>query len=83
MSALSFCIHLIQVQINLLHSAGLTSGVDGGRGGRIEISVDEDSTHLLFAVQWDISGGRGGDPGHHSEPGLGGHGGYGGSGHQW
>lgn len=37
-------------------------GGDGGDGGTIEIVVHEDQTHLLMAVKWDISGGKGGRP---------------------
>ena len=65
-------------------SAGLGShGANGGDGGVIEIHVDEDNTHLLFAVKWDVRGGRGGAPGRHGDPGAGGRGGHGGQGHVW
>ncbi|KAG8529861.1 uncharacterized protein KY384_005342 [Bacidia gigantensis] len=65
-------------------NAGLgTNGADGGRGGTVEISIDEDNTHLLFAVQWDTRGGKGGKPGRHGNPGSEGTGGNGGVGHQW
>lgn len=68
----------------ILRSAGRGSnGADGGDGGIIEISVDEDDTHLLFAVQWDVRGGDGGAPGRHGQPGRGGQGGNGGAGHKW
>ena len=52
-------------------------------GGTIEISVDEDNTHLLFATQWDVSGGDGGAPGRHSRPGREGAGGVGGAKYKW
>ena len=69
---------------NAAHSAGRGSnGADGGVGGTIEISVDEDNTHLLFAVQCNVSGGDGGAPGHHGKPGREGVRGIGGARYQW
>ena len=70
--------------LTFLCSAGRGSnGADGGDGGTIEISVDEDNTHLLFAVQYDVKGGKGGSPGCHGQAGSGGQGGNGGAGHEW
>ncbi|KAL9045598.1 MAG: hypothetical protein Q9214_001384 [Letrouitia sp. 1 TL-2023] len=60
-----------------------TEGAVGGDGGSIEIFVDEDATHLLFASNWDVRGGQGGEPGRHGQPGKGGHRGIGGKGHKW
>ncbi|RDW71671.1 hypothetical protein BP5796_07705 [Coleophoma crateriformis] len=60
-----------------------TDGADGGNGGTIRIMVDEDKTHLLQAVDWDVRGGKGGPPGEHGCPGLAGKGGSGGRGISW
>ncbi|KAI1288845.1 hypothetical protein F5Y03DRAFT_401513 [Xylaria venustula] len=59
------------------------NGGDGGNCGTIEILVHEDQVHLLMAVQWDLSGGKGGQPGRYSQPGCGGKGGKGGKEHEW
>ena len=67
-----------------MYSAGRGShGADGGLGGTIEVSVDEDNTHLLLVVQYDVNGGDGGEPGKHGAAGLQGAGGVGGAGHKW
>jgi hypothetical protein len=67
-----------------VHRAGNgTDGADGGRGGTIQIHVDEDKTHLLVAVDWEVKGGQGGPPGQHGTPGLGGKGGPGGQPLSW
>ncbi|RDW66553.1 hypothetical protein BP6252_10188 [Coleophoma cylindrospora] len=60
-----------------------TDGADGGNGGTIRIMVDEDKTHLLQAVDWDVRGGKGGPPGEHGSPGKAGKGGRGGHGISW
>lgn len=67
-----------------MHSAGEgTNGADGGDGGQIEIHLNEDNTHLLFAADWDVRGGLGGVSGCHGKPGKGGLGGQGGRGITW
>ncbi|KAH8600119.1 hypothetical protein B0O99DRAFT_737601 [Bisporella sp. PMI_857] len=60
-----------------------THGADGGPGGTIEIHVEEDKTHLLMAVNWQVNGGKGGAPGQHGRGGAGGIGGIGGQGYSW
>lgn len=45
--------------------------------------MNEDDTHLLLAVSWDVSGGAGGTAGQHGRPGNGGQGGRGGEGYSW
>jgi hypothetical protein len=45
--------------------------------------VDENRTHLLLAVSWDVRGGLGGAEGHHGQPGIGGTGGLGGQRFVW
>jgi hypothetical protein len=60
-----------------------TNGADGGNGGIIRICVDEDKTHLLQAVNWDVQGGKGGAAGRHGKRGRGGKGGRGGHGLKW
>ena len=65
-------------------SAGAGShGAAGGRGGTVEIAVDEAHMNLLFAVDVDTSGGAGGAPGRNGRPGAGGLGGKGGKAHEW
>jgi len=65
-------------------SAGRGSdGANGGPGGRIQVLLGPRSTHLLFALRWNVKGGLGGSAGQHGEPGTGGEGGAGGSGHEW
>lgn len=65
-------------------SAGYgTDGGNGGNGGVVIIEVSEHDTNLLLAVDWDVSGGRGGDCGIHGNPGEGGQGGEGGAGFTW
>ena len=74
----------IELIFYLSYSAGLgTNGADGGSGGTIEVFVDEESTHLLFAVQFEVHGGKEGKPGCHGKPGKEGLGGNGGGGHTW
>ena len=60
-----------------------TSGAKGGQGGTIQIHVDEDKTHLLLGVDWDVKGGKGGSPGKNGVPGVGGKGGSGGQAISW
>jgi hypothetical protein len=60
-----------------------TNGADGGNGGTIRIYVDENKTHLLQAVDWDVQGGKGGVAGHHGKGGRAGKGGRGGRGLKW
>ncbi len=69
--------------LTILSAGSGTNGADGGNGGVIHIYIDEDKTHLLMAVTWDIHGGRGGPPGEHGSPGQGGRGGRGGLGYTW
>ena len=65
-------------------SAGSGShGANGGDGGNVHIIVNENMTHLLYAVKWLVHGGLGGDPGDHGEPGQGGLGGPGGAPFEW
>ena len=71
------------IHLNDFSAGRGTNGADGGDGGIIEIHVDEENTHLLFSVNWDVSGGLGGAPGHHGNPERGGRGGHGGQGHTW
>jgi hypothetical protein len=67
-----------------VNSAGHgTDGADGGNGGIVQIILDENNTHLLMAVKYDVRGGQGGNPGQHGQPGDGGTGGRGGDGHKW
>lgn len=65
-------------------SAGAgTNGGDGGNGGQVRIYVDEDKTHLLLAINWEVRGGKGGSAGEHGTPGPGGKGGRGGQSITW
>ena len=69
--------------LNNLSAGQGTHGANGGDGGFIELHVDEQNTHLLLAVKWDVRGGLGGAPGLHGNPGAAGRGGHGGQGHVW
>lgn len=60
-----------------------SSGASGGKGGTILIGLDEKNTHLLMLTQIDVSGGYGGEIGHHGVAGRGGLGGPGGAGCKW
>ncbi|KAK5123601.1 hypothetical protein LTR85_002639 [Meristemomyces frigidus] len=60
-----------------------TDGGNGGDGGAIQVVLGAHSTHLLFALQWKVDGGRGGSAGQHGNPGKGGKGGAGGTAHEW
>lgn len=61
------------------HSGGLGSnGADGGPGGNITVTVDNDDTDLLLPLSFRAKGGSGGQPGYHGAPGNGGPGGPGG-----
>jgi hypothetical protein len=67
-----------------LQSAGAGShGGSGGRGGRVDITIDERHTNLLLAVDWNVDGGMGGAAGRNGSPGNGGPGGKGGQGYAW
>jgi hypothetical protein len=79
----SLWVNLDCVSANLCSAGAGSNGADGGKGGMINICVDEDKTHLLLATTWDISGGKGGGAGEHGIPGPGGKGGEGGRSFTW
>lgn len=60
-----------------------SNGAHGGAGGDIHVIMDQNSTHLIMAVSWDLKGGTGGRAGQHGAPGKGGKGGTGGQGWKW
>lgn len=60
-----------------------SNGADGGEGGTLHVVVNENSTHLLMAVSFDVRGGKGGNAGVHGNAGIGGAGGIGGQGWKW
>ena len=65
-------------------SNGLASdGSHGGSGGKIIVRVPHDQTQLLYALGYNVSGGKGGSAGDHGRVGAGGPGGYGGDSFTW
>lgn len=60
-----------------------TPGSNGGSGGKIVVQLPVEDLHLSMLVDYDVSAGRGGDPGYNGRAGSGGDGGSGGSGHAW
>jgi hypothetical protein len=47
------------------------------------VIVEENQTHILIALSFDLCGGAGGKAGKHGRPGKGGNMGKGGKGHEW
>lgn len=60
-----------------------TPGSNGGNGGKIVVHLPVEDLHLSMLVDYNVSGGRGGDPGYNGRGGDGGQGGSGGSGYSW
>lgn len=60
-----------------------TPGSDGGNGGKIVVQLPAEDLHLSMLVDYNVSAGRGGDPGYNGRGGDGGRGGSGGSGYSW
>lgn len=60
-----------------------SSGGNGGSGGTVKILTSEVNMHLIFALNWNVRGGKGGKAGKHGFPGRGGLGGRGGNGYKW
>jgi hypothetical protein len=58
-------------------------GGDGGRGGIIDLVIEDVQANLLMAFDYDVSGGSGGSPGTHGIAGKGGIKGRGGKQYEW
>ncbi len=60
-----------------------TSGEKAGAGGKINVRVTGDDTHLIMLALPEVRGGKGGKAGSNGRGGSGGAGGSGGSGYHW